>query len=348
MTQKLFAILGLLTMILTPSITQAQTVVASEDFDGGAVNLIEGFDDSLAMTDLATNPGFTAFGVFNINDFGYVPFNLADDSMFPVSGSVFEFDFEGVVGGMKTDNFFTCTGYSCFPDEDFTPCTGTWIFDVSSATDTMTLSIDMGQLANDDFDGVPFFASILMEYSIDGGPFQTAFDLLPVELVGSGFTYRPMDNGNQTGIDFFGDNPDENATAGTHRGLGAVNAGVTKTLVETGSAAPNTILDKTEAATGDMDTFSIELSGSGSTLELRAVCDFNFQAFMMDNIRITTKGGKVLIGDVNCDGVIDLLDVAPFVDAVSNTEYDIKADVNEDGTDDLLDVAPFVQLLTGG
>ena len=55
----------------------------------------------------------------------------------------------------------------------------------------------------------------------------------------------------------------------------------------------------------------------------------------------------ILIGDVNCDGIIDLLDVAPFVEAVTGG-FNSKADINQDGTVDLLDVAPFVDLLTGG
>ena len=54
-----------------------------------------------------------------------------------------------------------------------------------------------------------------------------------------------------------------------------------------------------------------------------------------------------LIGDVNCDGVIDLLDVQPFVDAIMNGEFINKADINQDNVVDLLDVAPFVDLLTG-
>ena len=55
-----------------------------------------------------------------------------------------------------------------------------------------------------------------------------------------------------------------------------------------------------------------------------------------------------LIGDVNCDGVVDLLDVAPFVDAISAGDYVPKADINQDGVVNLLDVAPFVELLSGG
>ncbi len=62
------------------------------------------------------------------------------------------------------------------------------------------------------------------------------------------------------------------------------------------------------------------------------------------------KGGggcTFAIGDVNGDGNIDILDVAPFVAAITG-DFVCEADINEDGVVDILDVAPFVALLTGG
>ena len=55
----------------------------------------------------------------------------------------------------------------------------------------------------------------------------------------------------------------------------------------------------------------------------------------------------VIIGDVNQDGAVDLLDVSPFVDAISSGDYQVEADMNEDGSVDLLDVSPFVDVLSG-
>lgn len=55
----------------------------------------------------------------------------------------------------------------------------------------------------------------------------------------------------------------------------------------------------------------------------------------------------VLVGDVNCDGVIDLLDVQPFVDQITSGIFDAKADIDGNGSVDLLDVGPFVALLGG-
>ncbi len=57
---------------------------------------------------------------------------------------------------------------------------------------------------------------------------------------------------------------------------------------------------------------------------------------------------SVLLGDVNLDGVVNLLDVAPFVTAITSGTFIPQADINDDGVVNLLDVAPFVELLTGG
>ena len=55
-----------------------------------------------------------------------------------------------------------------------------------------------------------------------------------------------------------------------------------------------------------------------------------------------------LLGDVNCDGTVNLLDVQPFVDLVSSGVFDEKADTNQDGFVNLLDVQSFIALLVSG
>ena len=65
------------------------------------------------------------------------------------------------------------------------------------------------------------------------------------------------------------------------------------------------------------------------------------------SIRSITCGSDVLHGDVNLDGVVNLLDVQPFVDLISSGDFQAEADVNKDGVVDLLDVGPFVDLLAG-
>lgn len=61
---------------------------------------------------------------------------------------------------------------------------------------------------------------------------------------------------------------------------------------------------------------------------------------------ITFGKVEILMGDANCDEEVNLLDIAPFVDIISNGSYLDKADMNEDGVVDLLDVEGFVDALT--
>lgn len=66
----------------------------------------------------------------------------------------------------------------------------------------------------------------------------------------------------------------------------------------------------------------------------------------IDNLSITVS--SQIVGDINCDGEVNLLDVAPFVELITTGGFLDKADVNEDGVVDLLDVSPFVALLSDG
>ena len=54
----------------------------------------------------------------------------------------------------------------------------------------------------------------------------------------------------------------------------------------------------------------------------------------------------ILLGDVNLDGSVNLLDVSAFISSISSGgDYLPEADINLDGANDLLDVAGFVDLL---
>ena len=109
----------------------------------------------------------------------------------------------------------------------------------------------------------------------------------------------------------------------------------------------------------DIDWFTIDGGGgfsSGSGFELEGTIGQFDAGAIMSGGSFTLTGGfqvggesaKVLLGDINCDGVINLLDVAPFIDAISTGTFSEKADVNQDGTVNLLDVAPFIDLLSSG
>lgn len=57
-------------------------------------------------------------------------------------------------------------------------------------------------------------------------------------------------------------------------------------------------------------------------------------------------GRPPLLGDINCDGIVDLLDVQPFVNLLTNGEFAAKADFDGDEMVTLLDVSMFVAALT--
>ena len=74
---------------------------------------------------------------------------------------------------------------------------------------------------------------------------------------------------------------------------------------------------------------------------------FNLGGPIVDIGAIEFQGqvADVLLGDVNLDGDVNLLDVAPFVELVSTGTFQAEADTNQDGAVNLLDVGPFVSLL---
>ena len=51
-----------------------------------------------------------------------------------------------------------------------------------------------------------------------------------------------------------------------------------------------------------------------------------------------------LLGDVNDDGSLNLLDIDPFIEAIGNGGYDATADINRDGNLNLFDVYAFIDL----
>ena len=53
------------------------------------------------------------------------------------------------------------------------------------------------------------------------------------------------------------------------------------------------------------------------------------------------------LGDVNGDGVVDGLDIQPFVDLLTGGGYQAEADINADSVVDGLDIQPFVDIITG-
>merc|ERR1711907_188955 len=59
----------------------------------------------------------------------------------------------------------------------------------------------------------------------------------------------------------------------------------------------------------------------------------------------TSSGSCALLGDLNNDGSINVLDVVSMVSMILGAEYDICADVTGDGTLDVLDAVSLLQII---
>ncbi len=97
-------------------------------------------------------------------------------------------------------------------------------------------------------------------------------------------------------------------------------------------------IDEFLAPTNNMRVrFNASDSGEGSVVEagVDAV-----------TLRVVACADDILFGDVNLDGVVNLLDVQPFVNLITSGSFQAEADINQDGVVNLLDVGPFVDLLT--
>ena len=66
------------------------------------------------------------------------------------------------------------------------------------------------------------------------------------------------------------------------------------------------------------------------------------------SITVTTLAVEddFLLGDVNQDGVVNFLDIGPFIVRLQNLEFQDEADINGDGAVNFLDIAPFIVLLS--
>lgn len=256
--------------LFVPAVVRG-AVVAQQDFDGGAINLI-----SSSVTPLDGGGG-DWFGPGSRNAWpqGFpvpgVPFSLADDTVFGYSngGAPFPTDNEGIFGvNSNLDNVY----FALSDTREWTPdlLVASWTFDVSGF-ENLTVRIDFGGISNSSSLGYSLDTDLVFTASVDAGPSQVLFDLGAID--NPGFVTRPMDIGIPSGggrlLQVSGANP------------------VTKLLAEDGSVAGNTFLDKTPPSgpgAGRMDSFRTAVTGVGSTLVISMTANVPFEAMAFDNI----------------------------------------------------------------
>ena len=104
--------------------------------------------------------------------------------------------------------------------------------------------------------------------------------------------------------------------------------------------------------TSFVDWSDILTDETGSPLTLNNISSFGEDAD--GNLYIVELGGDiyrisdmVLLGDVNRNGVVDFLDIAPFITVLSNADFLAQADCDQNGVVDFSDIATFIAILSG-
>ena len=68
---------------------------------------------------------------------------------------------------------------------------------------------------------------------------------------------------------------------------------------------------------------------------------------LIDNVSLAVNGlVEDFIGDVNSDGAVNFLDIAPFIDVLANGEFLAEADIDLNGEVNFFDIAPFIAILS--
>lgn len=238
-------------------------VIGFEDFDGGAINL----NGTTNVFDYGAGGGSGGdiFGRAEPFVTG-MPFDLGDDSAADVSGdgtgSPFPTDARGLIGQNSSAIFGLVDSNGNIDGAGNPLNNAVWSFDISSAITIDSIDIDMGAIGDWEASSDDGFR---VEAQIDGGGYQTIFLARPDESIDP-FTYRAMDSG------FI---PMENDPLRLTID-GAIDAG---------------LLDKSDAATGALDTYtSTLLAGlAGSTLDIRVSWEGSpsgSEAAGLDNITI--------------------------------------------------------------
>ena len=77
-----------------------------------------------------------------------------------------------------------------------------------------------------------------------------------------------------------------------------------------------------------------------------SVFNFNNSAYL--GLSLVPVPVECLLGDVDLSGTVDFLDIPPFIEALTNGEFQCEADCDESGVVDFLDISPFIAILSEG
>ena len=110
------------------------------------------------------------------------------------------------------------------------------------------------------------------------------------------------------------------------------------------------VIDNANVNTRDEFSFVTNANPDGMFLEagetLRLAATNGSIALQGLTVEVATDDPPIdLICDVNRDGVINFLDIAPFISLLTIGDFQAEADCNQDGAVNFLDIAPFILIL---
>ena len=115
------------------------------------------------------------------------------------------------------------------------------------------------------------------------------------------------------------------------------------------------VTDNSSATDGLTGIYVFRLGANGSLTQLGPIVSTN--GIAPRSIAVWSPPVVALLGDMNCDGIVSVGDIAGFVLALTdpaayalqfpNCDID-NADINQDSVISVGDIAGFVALLTGG
>ena len=205
--------------------------------------------------------------------------------------------------------------------------------DFSSAFDGSVVNISGGEL------GVLFDANSGSEVNISGGFVGFAFNALPGSVVNvSGGRVSNFFNA------FSGS--EVNISGGTFEVGFSAFAGSEVNLLGTRFFIDGLELDTLQPG----EAFTITDQGVSLSGVLADGEQFSFNLDFFDpgaSITVTTVPNTVLLGDVNLDGVVNFLDIQPFIERLTGLTFQFEADINRDGVVSFFDIQLFIDILSG-
>ncbi len=119
--------------------------------------------------------------------------------------------------------------------------------------------------------------------------------------------------------------------------------------VEIGGTSHGTAIIPSTGSWNNFQTFSLDdvTIENDSTLVIRL--NFGGAGFDLDRFEfVQLSGPAVTKGDINLDGFVNFLDIAPLITILSSNGFQAEADCDCNGVVDFLDISPFITILTGG